>query len=654
MNRWTEQSRLSCLVHLVMGIPQLAGGHFLQVVLVLLCVLLASSGESPFSTPVFAQSPITGTTPPAAPTTGTPVADNGSAPPGDQVGSGMQVVNLSTDRSYAPDPLGFKRGNRAPLQIGFYLSWFKFVPVFLLLLAWTHYAYWVHEDSHGLRIRPGYWNSLMLIGGTAGMLASVTTPVSFAGIGIALLTVGAPLGMYISERNQAVPESARVMTRRHLSHWVRRHLARIGIHLGTKEEVEKVSGPPIVFVGKTSTGKRDEKTSRSVEQSKGYLAARELVYDSIMRRCTDIHLEPKEDELTVRLRIDGVMYPTEPFDRAVGDAIINIFKVLSAMDITERRRPQDGSFGAIVESREIDFRVATQGTRFGEKMSLRILDQSNSVRSLEQLGMRKQMQESIEKVIRQPHGLFLSCGPTGAGKSTTLYTALNSLEASELNIITIEDPVEYKMESINQIEINTKAGQTFGGSLRSVLRQDPDVVMIGEIRDEETAKVCCQAANTGHMVFSTVHANDSITALFRLIDLGVEPFMLSSSISAILAQRLGRKLCPHCKQSYKPNPEFLKQAGLPADKVKELFRAKENKGSGGCTHCSGLGYRGRIGIFELLVINERMREMIREKEALTAIRAEARKAGMLTMMEEGVRLVVRGVTSVDEIVRVVK
>ena len=592
--------------------------------------------SAPPATPGAAPAPVTAAAP-VAPVVATPV-----------------VAASSAGGPWAPDPLGFTRGNRFPQQIGFYYSWVKFIPVLLLFLTWTYYSNWVQEDSHGLRIRTGYWNSLMLLGGTLGFLGALTVPLPFLGLGTALLTIGFPLGMYVVERNQAVPESARVLTQRHIAEWSRRQLSKIGIHLGTREEVEKASGPPIVFVGKTSTGKRDDKTSRAVEQSKGYLAARELVYDSIMRRCTDIHLEPKEDELAVRLRIDGVMYPTEPFDRAIGDAIVNIFKVLSAMDITERRRPQDGSFGALMESREIDFRVATQGTRFGEKMSLRILDQSNSVKSLENLGMRKQMQEAIEKIIHQPHGLFLSCGPTGAGKSTTLYTALNALDANEMNIITIEDPVEYKMETVNQIEINTKSGQTFAGSLRSVLRQDPDVVMIGEIRDEETAKVCCQAANTGHMVFSTIHANDSITALFRLIDLGVEPFMLSSSISAILAQRLGRKLCPHCKQSYKPNPEFLKQAGLSAEKVKELYRAKENKGAEGCTHCSGLGYMGRIGVFELLVVNERMREMIRETEAMSAIRAEARKAGMLTMMEEGVRLVVRGVTSVEEIVRVVK
>ncbi len=610
-----------------------------SIALCLACVTVVCVSE------VWAQAPAPGQAPPAVP---------GAAPGAPAPVVGTPAATVATSGQWAPDPLGFFRGNRIPQQIGFYYSWFRFIPVILLFLAWTNYSNWVDEDSRGLRVRPEFWNSLMLGGGVVGFLATVTVPLAFGGLGMALLTIGVPLGMYVSERNKVVPESARVMTKKHIQQWTRKQLSKIGIHTGTKEEFEKTSGPPIVFVGKTSTGKRDDKTSRAVEQSKGYVAARELVYDSIMRRATDIHLEPKEDELSVRLRIDGVMYPTEPYDRAVGEAIVNIFKVLSAMDITERRRPQDGSFGAIMEAREIEFRVATQGTRFGEKMSIRILDQSNSVKSLENLGMRKQMQEAIEKVIHQPHGLFLSCGPTGAGKSTTLYTALNSLDASEMNIITIEDPVEYKMETVNQIEINQKAGQTFAGSLRSVLRQDPDVVMIGEIRDEETAKVCCQAANTGHMVFSTIHANDSITALFRLIDLGVEPFMLSSSISAILAQRLGRKLCPHCKEAYKPNPEFLKQAGLSAEKVKELYRAKENKGSDRCTHCSGMGYMGRIGVFELLVVNDRMREMIRETEAMSAIKAEARKAGMLTMMEEGVRLVVRGVTSVEEIVRVVK
>ena len=269
--------------------------------------------------------------------------------------------------------------------------------------------------------------------------------------------------------------------------------------------------------------------------------------------------------------------------------------------------------------------------------------------------MRKQLQDKLRKVISEPHGLFLTCGPTGAGKSTTLYAALGEIDSYQRNIITIEDPIEYKMETVTQIEINNKAGQTFADSLRSILRQDPDVVMVGEIRDKETAVIACQAANTGHMVFSTVHANETFSALYRMVDLGVEPFMLSSSLSAILGQRLARRLCPDCKVPYKPKPEFLKKANLPASKIENFYRPPNSKEvDGQCPTCGGLGFKGRVGVYELLEMNERMRDMIRDNAAIAQIKAEARKNGMLYMREEGLRLVVKGITSVDEMLRVVK
>ncbi len=592
--------------------------------------------------------------PPQAPT---------AAPPA--TAAGQSGLTSSTTR-FTPPPGGFYRGNRnvidgnpnspeltTAIEYGFYLSLLKFVPVILIFLIWTHTSNWVFEDSRDLKVRPVYWNSLQLAGGASGLLLVNVIPMYLLGLFALLGLYGGPLGLYVHERNQHVPEGSRVLTPAHIRRWTIRQLARLGIHIGPREEIERAIGPPIQLVGKTKTGRRDESRSRQVESSKGFLACKELVYDAILRRATDIHLEPKEDELAVRLRIDGVMHPADPFDRGVGESITNIIKVLCAMDITERRRPQDGSFGAFLDGREIDFRVASQGTRHGEKISIRILDQSNSVSSLEQLGMRKQVLQKLRALIRQPHGLLLCCGPTGAGKSTTLYAALNSLDTDEKNIITVEDPVEYKMEGVTQIEINTKAGQTFAGSLRSILRQDPDVVMIGEIRDEETAKIACQAANTGHMVFSTVHANDTITALYRLLDLGVEPFMVSTSISAILGQRLARRLCPACKEAYKPNPDFLKQAGLPADKIDKFYRPPAKRKEP-CTHCGNMGYRGRVGVYEFLEINDRMRDLIRDKVAVSAIQAEARKNGMLYMKEEGLRLVIRGVTSIDEMLRVVK
>ena len=597
---------------------------------------------------------------PASAAPSSPSAAPASAP------SSATVGTLSGIGRYPIPPDPFQRGNViasrpdypglsvsvAPL-IGFYLSIWKLVLLIAIFVFWVNYSNWVHEDSRGLRVRPSFWNSLMLFGGAGAFLLAIVTPMFAVGFSGMLCAIGAPLGFYINERNQSVPESRRVMTPAHIQKWTKKQLAKVGIHIGGNERLETASGPPIKFVGKTQTGQRDDSRSRQVESSKGYVAAKELVYDAILRRSTDIHLEPKEDELGVRLRIDGVMYPAEPFDKAIGDAVTNIFKVLCAMDITERRRPQDGSFGAALEDREVDFRVASQGTRHGEKVSMRILDQANSVSRLAQLGMRKQLQQRLEEIIELPHGMMLACGPTGAGKSTTLYAALNNLDAYEKNIITIEDPIEYKMDNVTQIEINQKAGQTFAQSLRSILRQDPDVVMIGEIRDEETAKIACQAANTGHMVFSTVHANDTITALYRLLDLGVEPFMVSTSVSSILAQRLARRLCSQCKEAYRPNPELLKKVGLPPEKVKEFYRPP-TQGDGLCTKCSGLGFFGRVGVYELLTVNDRMRDMIRDKAAMSAIRNEARKAGMLYMQEEGLRLVVRGVTSVDEIRRVVK
>jgi type II secretory ATPase GspE/PulE/Tfp pilus assembly ATPase PilB-like protein len=382
-----------------------------------------------------------------------------------------------------------------------------------------------------------------------------------------------------------------------------------------------------------------------------------MVYEAIQLRATDIHMEPTKEEMQVRLRIDGILQSSDPFSRAMGDAVINIFKVLSNMDITEKRKPQDGSFSALLGDGVIDFRLATAGSVVGEKLVMRILDKSNQITKFAQLGMREKLREQIGEVASLPHGMFIVCGPTGAGKSTTLYACLNQIDRYQKNVITIENPVEYQLENVTQIEVNPKAGKTFASELRSILRQDPDVIMVGEIRDQETAEIACQAAQTGHLVFSTVHANDTVTALIRLIDLGVSPTTLSSAISAILGQRLVRVLCPECKVRYKPNPELLRKANLPADKIKFFHRPPEPGEDGKrekCAHCGGTGYHGRCGIFELLVINDTIRDMIRENPNPTALRQEAVKNGMKYLQEDGLRQVIEGKTSIQELLRVSK
>ena len=553
---------------------------------------------------------------------------------------------------YPPSPFPFNRGDDTTKRsTGFYFGTMKLIVLLGLFFGWIYVTCWSDDDARGLKIDHIFWNTLIFLAGVAGFILVLIAPNYFLGLVLLLAALGGPIGSYVYTRNQMVGESARVLTPRHLQSVLIRTLARMGLNVAPSKQARELAlGPPIRFIGKSATGKgEDESRARQAEKSKGFMAARELVYDAILRRATDVHLEPKADELSIRYRIDGTMVAAEPFDRSIGDAVINIFKVLGAMDITERRKPQDGSFRAELENRMIDFRVATQGTREGEKLSMRILDQSNSVSRLSQLGMRKKLNEKLLEIVHQPHGMFLCCGPTGAGKSTTLYAMLGELDALQQNIITVEDPVEYKMPNVTQIEINTKAGQTFGTALRSILRQDPDIVMVGEIRDDETARIGCQAANTGHMVFSTLHANDSISALYRLVDLGVEPFLLSSALSGIMGQRLVRKLCDDCKEAYKPKQEVLEQLGItPEHKVQSFYRPPA-KSEHPCPTCGGTGYKGRVGVYELFEITERIRDMIRDGASVTDIKAEARKNGMLYLREEGLRLVINGVTSLQEL-----
>ncbi len=539
---------------------------------------------------------------------------------------------------------------------GFYLNLFKFLPVLGIYLLWVKTTDWVDDDCKELNnVRFEMWNSVVFFTGVLGLILVWAIPIYFIGIILLVLLYFVPVLSYAFVRNQTVPDDRKVLTPYHIGevmNGIMGSMGMKGIFNRGESQVNK-AGPPITFHGKGAGGKIDNDRVAKAEESKSYMACKELVYDAVLRRASDIHLEPTAEQMSVRYRIDGILHAAEPFDRATGDAVLNVFKVLAAMDISEKRKPQDGSFGAKLESRDIDFRVATSGSKSGEKMVMRILDNASAVGRLDEVGLRPKLVGEIRTLVTQPHGMFVLCGPTGSGKTTTLYAALREIDRFQKNIITVEDPIEYHLDNVTQMEINTKSGQTFAGSLRSIMRQDPDVIMVGEIRDQETATIACQAATTGHMVFSTVHSNDTVTALFRLLDLGVEPFMIASALSAVLGQRLVRVLCDACKEPYKPKPEFLKKANLPIDKV-DVFYRKPAEPEQVCPQCGGTGYLGRTGIFELLVITDAMRDMIRENPSINTIKAEARKNGMIYLQEDGLRQVIQGKTSIDELLRVVK
>jgi len=368
-----------------------------------------------------------------------------------------------------------------------------------------------------------------------------------------------------------------------------------------------------------------------------------IIMQAIKDKASDIHIEPEEDALKIRFRIDGILHETFTPPRHLGLALISRIKVLSNMDISEKRKPQDGRFNMKIENKDIDMRVSTFPTVYGENIVIRLLDRASLLIGLDKIGFTEDIKNNFEELIKRPHGIILVTGPTGSGKTTTLYSALSIIDSEEKNIITIEDPVEYHIGRVRQSQTNPKAGLTFAVGLRSILRQDPDVIMVGEIRDKETAEISVQAAMTGHLVFSTLHTNDAAGSITRLIDMGVEPFLISSSVIGVLAQRLVRKICLNCKESYKPLPDVLKFLG--AVEAKELFRGK------GCNVCKNTGYKGRIGIFEFLIINEEMKKLVNEKVSSDIIKKKAIQAGMRTLKDDSIDKVLKGITTVEEAIK---
>ncbi len=372
-----------------------------------------------------------------------------------------------------------------------------------------------------------------------------------------------------------------------------------------------------------------------------------ILMQAIKDRASDIHIEPFEDSLKVRYRVDGVLHELAPPPKHLQTAIISRLKIMADLNIAERRLPQDGRIKIVMGGREIDLRVSCLPTIFGESVVMRVLDKSAIMVDLEQLGFSKEIEEQIKELIHRPNGIVLVTGPTGCGKTTTLYASLARINRPELKIITLEDPVEYQLHGIIQEPINPKIGLTFARGLRHILRQDPDVILIGEIRDLETAQLAVQASLTGHLVFSTLHTNDAPGAVTRLIDMGIEPFLITSTIEAILAQRLVRTVCKKCKEAYTPDPGVVKDIGLTPENITGV---KFHKGKG-CPECSHTGYYGRSSIAELLIMNDPLREIILTRASTSTITAKARESGMGSLFEDGWRKVIAGETTIEELAR---
>ncbi len=372
-----------------------------------------------------------------------------------------------------------------------------------------------------------------------------------------------------------------------------------------------------------------------------------VLLQAIRDKASDVHFEPFEEEFKMRYRIDGVLFEMVPPPKYVAMAISSRIKVMANLDIAERRLPQDGRIELLVEGRPVDLRVSVLPTLFGESVVLRVLDRAQVNLDLDQIGLREEEAQVFRQLIQKPHGILIVTGPTGSGKTTTLYSALRELNTPDSKLLTAEDPVEYDIDGLVQCQIKADIGLTFARCLRSFLRQDPDIILVGEIRDLETAQIAVQASLTGHLVFTTLHTNDAPASIARLLDLGLEPFLLTATLEAVVAQRLVRKICNNCKEQYEPTERQLLELGLTPDDVKgrRFFFGK------GCDYCNNTGYKGRLAIFEIMVMDDELRDMVMKHASTAALRAESRKRGMRTLRESGLLAIYDGVTSIEEVVR---
>ena len=509
---------------------------------------------------------------------------------------------------------------------------------------------WIGRDTERLKGRRGFWGGMILgVGGTGVILMLlVDMALSFASV----LGIVVVFGIYVWRRNAGLPPEQQVFTRQHFRYLMRAAMEKLKLRESAgamMQKGEREGAVEIELLRKDGASLEKLSEGRTHPQaSEAVLAVKELIESAVLSRTTDVHLEPKETELQARFRIDGILHNVPSYPQELALPMVSGVNVLSDMDIAEKRKPQDGTFMGRLGERTLDFRVATTPSVHGETMVIRILDRDVGLMRLDRLGLQKNMLRKIGPILNAANGMLIASGPTGSGKTTTMYAMISEMDAYQKNIVTVENPIEYRLDNVTQTQVNPKAGVTFPGTLRSFLRQDPDVILVGEIRDAETARVALQAAMTGHFVLTTLHANDAITSLFRLLDLGVEPYLISSSLSAVLGQRLVRVLCTACKQPYAPPASFLKKIGVKPTQDMVLYKAQ------GCEECQGTGYRGRKGVFDFFEATEAVKELIRVNPSPELIKQEARKSGWRTLQEAGLSLVIEGHTSLKELVRVTR
>lgn len=527
----------------------------------------------------------------------------------------------------------------------------------VLVVAWAVACIWVDRDAPRVFRKPLPLRLGFAALGTVSFLA--TCQFGLRGLVLMLPAVSLAVVGYFAVRELLAPADKKLLKRQlaglfakiasspRVGGWLQRWQAvgetSDGLAPGDQQlTLLKKNGQP--YDGRDANA-LDQETSKAIRSVQGILLT------AIRTRATDVHMDPKVgDELQIRYRIDGIMQTISTLPGVAGRAIVSAGKVLADMDIAERRRPQDGTFAALYLGRKFDIRAASGPTNFGEKLTLRLLDSDGGIvkAGLSGIGMRDSMLKSLRTIINRPDGMFIVCGPTGSGKTTTLYSALSEIDVLSRNIITIEDPIEYRLDNISQTAVNVAADLTFAKILRSVLRQDPDVILVGEIRDKETAEIAMESAVTGHFVFTTLHANDTATTITRLLDMGIAATRMQAAVTAVLAQRLVRVLCEKCKVPYQPSAQELQKYRIPPDKVQVLYREQ------GCPACNGSGYRGRTGIYELMLFDHAIRGLLVGRPSIEAIRVAARKGGTRPLQESCLYKVVAGITSINECVRVSK